>query len=94
MTNVIQLFKKEKDSPHATGDAFCYQCKHTWVAVAPVGTVQLECPECRTLKGLFKFGFAFEDGQLVRVCNCGNELFYLTPEGHLCANCGIYQLYD
>jgi hypothetical protein len=94
MSNVIQLFKQEQELPHGTGEAFCYQCKHEWIAVAPVGTVQLECPNCLTMKGLFKFGFNVSDGELVRECNCGNQLFYLTPDGHLCANCGTYQEYD
>jgi hypothetical protein len=89
--NVIKFEKKDH---HASGEAFCFKCRKEWVAVAPVGTVQLECPECHTMKGLFKFPFNVEVGQLVRECNCGNQLFYLTPEGHLCANCGIYQLYD
>lgn len=91
MSNVI-AFKKVNEQ-HGSGEAFCLQCKHEWVAVAPTGTIQLECPECHTLKGLFKFPFNIEVGQLVRACNCGNQLFYLSPEGHLCANCGIYQGY-
>lgn len=90
MSNVIEFAKKE---PHAAGEAFCFQCGHTWVAVAPAGETQLECPSCHTMKGLWKFPFAPSEGQLVRECNCGNQLFYLTPEGHLCANCGTYQTY-
>jgi len=88
---VVELFPKREQ--HAHGNAFCLQCSHEWVAVAPTGTVQLECPECKTMKGLFKFPFAPATGELVRECNCGNQLFYLTPEGHLCTNCGIYQRY-
>lgn len=26
--------------------------------------------------------------------DCGNQLFYLTQEGHLYANCGTYQRYE
>ena len=91
MNNVIQL--RPKNDPHGSGEAFCLQCGHEWISVAPVGTVQLECPECHTMKGLFRFPFHFSEGQLVRECNCGNQLFYLSPEGHMCANCGIYQSY-
>lgn len=79
---------------HGEGDAFCIQCGHEWIAVSPTGTTQLECPECHTLKGLYRFPFNFEEGTLVRECNCGNRLFYLSQNGHLCANCGIYQRYD
>lgn len=76
-----------------TGDAFCIGCDYQWVAVAPVGTVQLECPGCRSMKGIWKFCCKPEPDLLVRECNCGNQLFYLTPEGHCCANCGTYQRY-
>ena len=92
MAEVINLF--EPNDPHSTGDAFCVQCDHSWIAVAPVGTTQLECPECHTMKGLWKFPFAPEKGTMVRECHCGNQLFYLTTEGHLCTNCGTYQQYD
>lgn len=91
MSTIVEL--RPRHDPHGAGDAFCLQCNHQWVAVAPTGTVQLECPECHTMKGLFKFPFAPSEGQLVRECNCGNQLFYMTPEGHMCANCGTYQGY-
>jgi|GEM_PF-5544984 len=76
---------------HGAGQAFCLGCGHEWTAVAPTGTTQLECPSCKAHKGRWKFEFAPTDGQMVRECDCGNQLFYLTPEGHMCANCGIYQ---
>ena len=92
MSNVLVFKAPEQQT--ATGEAFCLQCKHEWIAVAPTGNVRLECPECHTMKGLWRFEFAPAEGQLWRECNCGNHLFYLTPEGHMCANCGIYQGYD
>jgi hypothetical protein len=94
VSNIIPLFQpREEKIPQSQGEAFCIQCGREWQAVAPVGTVQLECPDCKTMKGLFRFPFAPADGQLVRECDCGNQLFYLTPEGHMCANCGTYQSY-
>ena len=90
-SNVIEF--KKPSAPHAHGDAFCFQCNHSWIAVAPAGTVQLECPSCHTMKGLYKFPFSVSEGELLRECSCGCQLFYLTPEGHLCTNCGIYQQY-
>lgn len=89
---VIPLFKPQ-EIQHGVGPAFCLGCGHEWEAVAPTGTVQLECPACRTLKGHWKFEFAPPAGQLVRQCDCRNQLFYLTPDGHMCANCGMYQSY-
>lgn len=92
MSNVIE-FDANANKPHGAGEAFCFQCDHHWTAVALAGTTQLECPSCHTMKGLFKFPFAPSAGQLVRQCACENQLFYLTPDGHMCANCGIYQEY-
>lgn len=83
----------EADGPHMSGEAFCIGCRHTWVAVAPAGTVDLLCPGCTSMKGMFKFATQPAPGTLVRVCRCENNLFYLTPDGHMCANCGQFQFY-
>ena len=91
MGEIVSLHKK--NDQHGSGEAFCYFCKHEWVAVVPTGVTEFECPACETEKGRFKFPFYPKEGQMIRVCNCGNELFYLTPDGHLCVNCGIYQSY-
>ena len=91
--NIISFRKTPKEEQTGCGDAFCLQCGHHWIAVAPTGTTALECPNCKTMKGLWQFEFYPPPGQLVRQCNCSNQLFYLTPEGHMCANCGIYQQY-
>lgn len=88
---VIPFRQPEPDPQHGCGEAFCIACGHTWIGVAPTGTVHLECPGCGAHKGRWKF--EFYPTELVRTCNCGNQLFYLTPEGHLCANCGMYQSY-
>lgn len=93
MTNIIE-FKKPEYDPHGSGEAFCLQCHHEWIAVVPVGTTQLECPECHTMKGLLKFAYSPSDDQLVRECNCGNQYFWITPDGHMCPNCGTYQSYE
>ncbi len=92
MSNIVEFKKKEQQL--AGGEAFCLQCQHEWGAVAETGTTHLECPECKTMKGLFKYPCYPPYGTLIMVCNCGNDLFYLTKEGHLCANCGTYQYYD
>lgn len=96
MAKVLE-FKPRQPNPDesqfASGQAICIQCKHEWHAMAATGVTQLECPNCFTMKGLWKFPFGFKPGTLVRQCNCGNDLFYLTTEGHACANCGIYQSY-
>jgi hypothetical protein len=95
MSNIIPLFGNvEPAEQHGQGEAFCLACNHTWQAVAPTGIESFECPSCRRFTGHWKFEFYPREDQPVRECNCGNQLFYLTPDGHLCANCGIYQSYD
>jgi len=91
--SVTPFRRKQIDDQHGQGLAFCIGCSHHWQAVAPTGTTQLECPSCHAMKGKWRFEFQPSAGQMVRECNCGNQLFYLTPDGHLCANCGIYQSY-
>jgi Zn finger protein HypA/HybF involved in hydrogenase expression len=76
-------------TPHSTGPARCLQCQHEWTATAPAGTNWLECPECKTEKGTF-IGNCYPHDGLVWVCECGNELFLITPEGELCPMCGAY----
>ncbi len=85
--------KPEKDSGYGQGEAFCIGCQHKWQAVAPAGTVVMECPNCKTMKGRYMFEFYPAMGVEVRACACDNRLFYLTKQGHLCANCGTYQRY-
>jgi len=76
----------EEARPHISGDALCLQCGHKWHAVAPIGTVELECSECKTWKGAFE-GFTAPD--TVWECNCGNQHFYIDPDGAMCAKCGL-----
>ncbi len=79
----------EKKDPHGMGDAVCSSCRHEWVAVAPVGTTQLECPACHTLKGRFKYPFAPPEDTLIWECRCGGTQFFLiSPNIMFCPNCG------
>lgn len=89
---IVELFPKKTQL--GSGDAFCIQCKHEWITITKIPTVWLECPSCHSMKGLLKFPFHVDEKQLYRECDCGNSLFYLTPEGHLCPNCGEYQTYE
>lgn len=99
MTNNVFDFPAKPFTPaddegsHGSGEAVCISCKHEWAAVAPVGTTELECPQCARHMGRFKFKWAVPSTTSVWNCNCGNDLFYMTPEGHLCPNCGTYQQY-
>ena len=90
MSNVIPFAKPIEETPHGTGEAFCMACSATWTAVAPVGTVELACPECKTMKGRFVFAY-LPCMDKVWECNCGNQLFNLDKSGIFCPNCGTYQ---
>lgn len=71
------------------GKARCLACRHEWQAVAPVGTVWLDCPACSLERGRF-LGPAQRDGAHWH-CGCGNDIFYVTPDGFYCPNCGEQQ---
>jgi DNA-directed RNA polymerase subunit RPC12/RpoP len=68
-------------------------CNHNWQAVAPVGVTELECPNCKTMKGHYIFAFAPAVNK-VWECNCGNQLFHIALEGIFCPNCGVCQDYS
>jgi hypothetical protein len=73
--------------PHLSGIAKCLQCGHEWEAVAPVGSAScLECENCHTYKGVMK-GLASPD--VMYMCNCGNDVFYVGPDGPMCCLCGL-----
>jgi hypothetical protein len=95
MANVIPFpaTPPEPEGQWNSGAAQCLLCGHEWVAVAPTGVVWLECPSCRAVKGHFKFHCCPGEDEPVWACDCGNALFFLTPNGHMCANCGTFQRY-
>ncbi len=70
------------------GEAFCSGCGKEWEATAPGGVVELECPQCHTMKGLFKSPCIPE---VWWTCRCGCYVFVLSPNGIICYNCGKYQ---
>jgi hypothetical protein len=87
---VISLQQAKQDrEPHLKGAARCLACRHEWVAVAPVGTVWLECPQCSLERGRYvgAVGIGGEHWH----CACGTDLFHATPRGLYCPNCGEWQ---
>jgi Zn finger protein HypA/HybF involved in hydrogenase expression len=89
MTVIDLQQAKLNRAPHRAGPARCLGCGHEWTAVAQSGETRIECPECKTDKGVFQ-GLCYpQDGYIWR-CNCGNELFLITPDGELCPACGVY----
>lgn len=88
MSNVIEFGRKEK---WASGVTICMSCRHEEVTVAPLGVIDMECSACGSMKSRWKGEFRPDDD--VSTCKCGNQMFYMTPQGHFCPNCGDYQKY-
>jgi len=89
MSNIVSLRPAkhgEGDGPHLSGDFVCGACDHEWTGVAPVGITHAECPKCHRFWGSAKH--AVEPKQSWR-CNCGEFLFWLTPNGAMCRRCGV-----
>jgi len=88
---IIEFKRPEEEVPHCTGEARCLDCKHTWAAVAPLGVIWLECPACSLVRGRFVNYVA--RGDHYWECNCGNDLFKVTPDFIYCPNCGQEQTF-
>lgn len=87
MGQLVDLAQAKADrAPTLAGAAACMNCHHSWVAVAPVGTHELECPKCHAVKGYF-VATAMRGSQRFE-CNCGCDLFRISPDvGPYCINC-------
>lgn len=73
MGEVVSFAPQEKADPHLAGEAKCIGCGEQWTAVAPVGTVSLECPQCGAERGVWRYPVRAADGDLLFTCNCGCE---------------------
>jgi hypothetical protein len=91
--NVTQFRSREQETPHLSGQARCVACDHEWVAVAPVGSTWLQCPECGTNKGLLRFHCEPAEGGEMWTCGCGCDVFYITREDIRCFHCGGVQAF-
>jgi len=76
-------------SNYTEGVVICLDCKHEWEVVASLRTKWLKCPSCGLIRGRFKYPYS-RDGE-EWVCDCGNDLFHMKPEGIYCPNCGVWQ---
>ena len=51
----------------------------------------MECPECGSHRGLYVHYFGLPEGSQMWRCHCGNELFFVTPDGMYCPGCALWQ---
>ena len=97
MSNVVQFKPKQPvndEPPMMNGHGKCMACSHEWTARVPIGTWELECPECGLWKGLMMGFVNPAEGELLRECRCGCQAFYVTPDGVHCLLCGTTQVFD
>lgn len=81
------------------GQAKCLNCEHEWMAVAEVGTVGLDCPECECSRGVWR-GISVpwsceDDGyKEIFLCDCGSLHFFLTRAAIHCCACGTAVVFE
>ena len=87
MGTVLSLAEaRQEREPHMSGAAHCVACHHEWMAVAPLGTHELECPACGGSKAYFAHPVMRGDEKFV--CNCGCDVFRIGRLiGPYCVNC-------
>lgn len=93
MGEVVSLQEwKEENRPHWTGPCVCIECRKEFVAVAPMGVLWVECPDCGLTKGHPKHPFSCREGEALFVCGCGSEAltaFFRSGQLHImCMACG------
>lgn len=79
--------------PHASGESKCLACGYKWVAVAPVGVVELKCPECETMRGVWSQPLV-PDAYVWYCHECGNDIHFATKDYLCCARCGSRTEYE
>lgn len=74
------------------GTGYCVGCHHSWPHRAPPGEGGFDCPACGAQTAVWR-GICVPDPDtgLVWNCNCGNDMFFLTPTGPFCPGCGARQ---
>lgn len=90
---VLEFPSPGDDQPHLSGPAHCVKCGYEWAAVAPVGTVWMDCPSCAAECGTFSGPMLEPPGGLVWHCHCGGFLFICSPDGTHCIRCGTVQVF-
>lgn len=94
-SNVIELSSRRPD-PHIAGRATCLDCRLVWAAVAPVGTVHLGCPSCKTVRGVWDAPISTH-GRPTWTCRCGcTHMLILLEHGvpeTMCVSCGATQVF-
>ena len=83
MTEIVDLTevrrKREEEEadlqPHWVGKCVCLGCRNEWEGIGPLGKTEgLTCPECELPKGVIKFLFSGDVGDMTLTCApCGSQ---------------------
>lgn len=85
MGEVVEL-SEYRPKRWLSGTMLCTVCKYEWDGVCPAGRKDgMDCPLCGVAKAVLKFPVV---PQSYWMCGCGGELFYITPDGVCCRECG------
>jgi hypothetical protein len=87
--DIVPIKPGEPDEPHLSGHATCSMCRHKWIAIAPVGTMWMECPNCGTMKGHFSNPVFYPEP--LYICKCGCDSFRISTSSTYCIACGTIQ---
>jgi len=97
MSNVISFPKAEPEEeydPHLQGYAICIACRHEWMAVVPVGTVNIICPSCNLKRGQMLNPAEVDTGFILECNSCHSSHYQIIcsmdklPLGVVCVGCG------
>lgn len=94
MTDVLDFPHTEQEGGCCAGGAVCVECGHKWVAVAPSGITELECPHCGQTKGIWARLCLMGDEVPHLICTCGSRFFSITEDYIYCVKCGAIQDFD
>lgn len=104
VSNVVDFAaaKKEREetpTPMWRGRGKCLDCKHEWMAACPYlddygAQLELECPQCKTMRGVWMGQFAPAPGELLFICGCGAAQFAIIKTGPQCVGCGREHAWD
>ena len=79
---------KLKSSTHVEGNVLCMACDATWVAIAPVGTILMECPHCNLKKAIWMSPILPQDEPMIQCGTCRNIFLIVGINNVYCPNCG------
>lgn len=87
MSDIISFEERWLErTEHTRGKVKCLNCKDEWNVIASVGACEFNCQKCNTMTGVYCTTISPET---VFECECGNDLYYIAPEGMFCAKCSI-----